>query len=124
ARDAERVEHAVEGLLLGALDRLDEVLGRFALEALEWLHAVDREAVDIRERTHEALVVEALHELLAEALDVHRSLRGEVLERLEDLAGAVEAVGAPGPDLPLGLHRLGAASRASRRGPIWPLGPG
>ena len=53
--------------------------------------------------------------LLAQPLDVHRPAAHEVLDGLEQLAGAAGAVGADRPDAALGLDRRRAARRALRR---------
>ena len=72
------------------------------------------EVVDVGEAPHQALVEEALHGLLAEALDVHRAARGEVAEGLLDLCRA-GAIGAAHLHLAGGLHDRRVARRAALR---------
>ena len=104
AGDPERVQHAMERLVPGAIYRRHEVLRRPALKPLQLLELFDREAVEVGQCTHQVLVVEAVDELLAVSLDVHRPARDEVLQRLHYLARTVLAVGTAGPDLSLRLH--------------------
>ena len=54
--------------------------------------------------------------LLAEALDVHRAARGEVLEELELLAGAAGAVRAAAEDGVLGALTIGVSHEGQRSG--------
>jgi hypothetical protein len=104
----------VERLLLRSLDGRNQVLGRPALEPVELLQALDVQPVEVRQRPHEPLVVEAVDELLPKSVDVHRAPGDEVLQRLHDLAWAVLAVRAPGPDLALRLDGRCSALRALR----------
>jgi hypothetical protein len=81
AGNAESVEHAHEGLLLGPLDRGHQVARRHLAEALELRQPVGGQPVDVRHARDQPLVEEAAHVLLPEAVDVHRAY--EVLDGLE-----------------------------------------
>ena len=109
-RDAEREQHAPERPLLRRLDRGDHVLGRPLLEPLE--RAAGRRPSAGRGRAAGATSPSSssrAHELLADAVDVHRAARDEVL-------AATRSPGRAGP-VGAAVHglALGAAPPACRR---------
>src|SRR5215510_6600334 len=124
--NAERVDEAVERDFAASFDRLEQVLDRFFAEALFFREPIlERQArvalckgENVSGPHDAAFVVEQLDLLLAEALDVERIARDEMLQALLDLRRADEPagaaphhVGAPGALVRL-AHRLAAASRA------------
>ena len=117
-RDVQAEEHAVEGLRLRRLDRVDRVPRGDLAVAVELGELLRREPVQVRHRPEKALVPELPHELLADALDVHRGLH-PVDERLEATRRA-RPVRAAVHDLALRLHDLRAAERAVLRHPERP----
>ena len=71
-RHVEAEQHARERLLLRALDRVDRAVGRDLAVALDLEQLLRREPVEVGHRPQQPLVPELAHELLADALDVHR----------------------------------------------------
>src|SRR4051794_6848108 len=111
--EADREQDDPERLVLRARDRVDEP-GRADLsESLERGELLDGQAVEVPGLADEPRLVELEHALLAEALDVHRPARGEVLEKLELLARTAGAVRALREDGALGLDDRRAARRAA-----------
>src|SRR4051794_8510482 len=101
-----------KGHLLRLLDRRDEIVGGDLAEAVERHELLSGEVVDVGLIGDQALVEEAVGELLAEALDVHHP--HEVLQELEGLPRAATPVRADREDGVLGLDRRRAAGRALR----------
>src|SRR5256885_313179 len=71
------------------------------------------EVEDVRDVVDQGLVQDPRRRFLAEAVDVHRAFRGEVLHVLPDLARTARAVRADGPDAVLGLDRRRVAGGAA-----------
>ena len=89
-----------------------DVRRRDLLVALELGELLGRQPVEVGHRAQQPELPEPAHELLADALDVHRRAH-PVDQRLEPARGA-RAVRAAVHHLALGLHDLGAAERAVR----------
>ena len=93
--DAQRVEQARQPAALGSFEGGREVLRRFFGEALQLGELLGRQAVEVGEVLHQAAVDELLDGRVAEALDVHRAARAEVLQTLFELGGAGGVHAAP-----------------------------
>ncbi len=102
------------GRCLERLDRVDQVARRLLGEALELGQLLGAQPVEVAVGAHQPALLQQRHLLLAEALDVHRALRDEVLEQLPRARGAV-AVGALREHALARLDGFGVTERASRR---------
>ena len=106
-------EDARERLRLGQLDRLDDLRRGDLTVAFELGDLVDAQPVEVGHRAEQTEIPEPPDELLADALDVHRSAH-PVDQRLQP-AGRTGPVRASMHHLALGLHDLEATQRAIRR---------
>ena len=98
--DAEGIDEAVEPNVAARLDGREQLLGGGRAPTLALLELGGGAAIaglkgeDVRRRLDQALVVERLDVLLAEALDVEGVARDEMLEALDPLGRADQAAGA------------------------------
>ena len=126
-RDAEREDEAVERDRAARLDRGEQVLrARLApalavLEPLEALRIARFQREDVLRALDQALLVELVDALHAQAFDVEGVARHEVLQALARLRRADEAAGAAAHRILLArarvdlAHRMAAAGRACGR---------
>ena len=112
--DPQREQHARERPLLRGLDRSRSGCARRSRQSPRARRAAPRQPVEVGCGSHQLALLQRRHLLLAEAVDVHRAARDEVLEQLPRALGAV-AVGALREHRPLRLDRLGVAERAAPR---------
>ncbi len=92
-----------------------QVARRVGAEPLQLDQLLLGQVVDAGDPVDDAGAQELQHPLLAEPLDVHRATADELLDGLEQLAGAAGAVRADRPDAALRLDRRRAAGRALDR---------
>src|SRR5262249_3533126 len=113
-RDAERVDEAVECYRAPLLDRGDQALDRFLAPALALLDlpGAAMEPEHVARGLEQAVGVEGLDVLPAQAFDVEAAARHEMAQPLDDLRLAGEAPGAAPRDLAFLAHRVRAAHRA------------
>src|SRR5262245_64003134 len=92
--NAERVNEPGEGCVLRLIERVEQILCRFFPHALERSKVVALEAKEIGRGFHAAAVDELIHQLFAQTLDVQRSPRRKMEQRLLALGRAEQAAAA------------------------------
>ncbi len=100
---------------LAALERLDQLGGRFLAHAVELGELRNAEPVQVRGILHEPEVHELVDQLAAEAFDVHRPPGRKMAERLLQLGRTHECARAAGDRLALLALHVGSADRALLR---------
>src|SRR5512132_464822 len=109
---ADGEEHAPEAAVLGRGDVGHRAVGADLAPALELGQLLGLEPVVVARRPDQPRLLQLGDLLLAEAVDVHRPARDEVLEQLPAALGALP-VRALREDLALDRDRLGVAERAA-----------
>src|SRR5580704_13049071 len=108
--DAEAVDHALEGQLLGAFDLIENVLGGFVAHPIERQQVFFGQLVDIGDVLYQLAVGELSDQSVSQAINVHDAARREVQDGLTEFGGAV------GVDTPVVSFAFGADDVASADG--------
>ena len=90
--------------MLGALDRHNQVFGRFFAHAFQRLQLLRAQPVKVRGRVDKALPHQQLQHRGTEALDIHRVTGAEMDENPHQLRGAFRIVAAQGGFALLPVH--------------------
>ena len=81
-RDAERINEPRETRFATGIDGVEQVTRGYLGETLQLNDLLVHKAVEIRRRTDQPLVDQLLDDLVAQAVDIHRSARYEMDDRL------------------------------------------
>ena len=111
-QDAEREQEAAQRRFFRRFQGLDQVGGGFLAHALQTGHVLGFEAVEVGHGLDQFLIHQGVHQLVAQAVDVHGAPRREVLDRLALLGAADQAAGAARHHAVVGAQNLAAAHRA------------
>src|SRR5579872_4154412 len=112
--NSQPVDKAVERAMARALDRVEQVLRALLGHPLKPRDLIVRQAVEVVEFLHHPGFNQLADQLVAEAVDIHAALGGEVANRLAHSRRAID-VYAKVADLALLVHDRAAAIRAMRR---------
>jgi len=111
--DAQGKQEARQRGLLGFFERRQHVLGRFLGHALQRNQRGQAQSVQVGQCADHVGIHQLVHQLVAQALDVHGAARGKVQDGFLALRGAEQATGAAVVGLALFAHHGAAAHRTS-----------
>ena len=113
--DAEPKQEARQCGAFGFFQRCQQVLRRFLAHALERQQANKADAVQVGQGAHHGAIDQLVHQLFAQAVDVHGAAGGKVQQRFLALRRAKQATGAAVVGLAGFTHHGAAADGALAR---------
>src|SRR5207249_4624930 len=87
--DAKAIDNPLQRQLLGVLDFVQHILGRFITHAFEFQQIGLSELVDIGDIPHHAAIGELIYQSIAQSIDVHYAARREVDDGLAKFGWAI-----------------------------------
>ena len=110
--NAQAEQETRQGGVFGLLQSRQHVLGGFVGHTVQPGQGDEAQAVQVGQRAHDLLLHQLLHQLVAQAFDVHGPAVGEMQDRLLALRGAEQAAAATVVHLGLLAHHRAAADGA------------